>query len=364
MTESSPPPAQRKTPDATTGAGAIATPAERFAAKYERETGRKLEPPAELELRAEHGSRSDPKPPDGSRSDPKLAGAVARPRISVAERKRRDRARKCATRDRRARADAEREAKLYERLKQRLADLGASLDSPPPMIPLWIWRMGWLVIGDATGRAARMFLRRLRGSNAAAVGAILRALFGDEAGNELPAESSWSDLDTRRTCAAGLAVVHLARRHRKRGPWGAQARGIPAGAFCAMLHNPFDPRPAVPARVVPGARKPSERLRRPGTPHRNTVFGVHNEARGELGYMVRLRNAGLFISFQMPKALAKAYEIGPSGYPYARYDVITARAERTTTPEQAGAVTSLAELAAEWSPGDRSSSQRERAAPS
>jgi hypothetical protein len=207
----------------------------------------------------------------------------------------------------RRRAVERREAKYLERLTERAkaaGHTGAGLRA----IPLAVWVGCAQVVSDATGRAARIHIRRL--VNRTAAGAILAAAMPPDA------DSTWASLRARRIAALGLALVWLGQYTARVGPWNCIVKGIPRGALATLLRNPFDARPAM------GTRK-----RAAGIPALTTLFGTHRpgaaDDSGDAGYFPALRAAGLVYRQQLPAAHVGAGELGPSGYACNRYWIVT-----------------------------------------
>ena len=241
----------------------------------------------------------------------------------------------------------ERDDRYLERLRARLVAGGLDLltANRARVIPFAVWLMCAQVIADRSGRAARLYLSRLR--NRPAAGSILRASIAPELGAH---RRSWSDLRTRRIAALGLALVHLAAPTRRRDQWGGGiVRGIARGALCALLRDPLDRRPS-------------------STPSVSALVGVHRADAapegGQVGYLRALAAAGLTYRQQLPAHEVGRDELGPSGWALNRYWIVTAAFELVAEWAQR-AVLACLELAA----GDATAlaadlrSARARAAP-
>lgn len=203
---------------------------------------------------------------------------------------------------------AKRESEHLARLTQRIASVGGKWTAIR-VIPIAVWTMTAQVIADATGRAARIHLRRCK--NRTVAGATLAAAFGTREADETTPRRSWAELRTRRIVAFGLALAALGRYKAGRaGPWRACVIGIPRGAFAALLRDPHD-----------------ERSR--ATPSISACYGTHRpgataDDAGQVGYFVALRAAGAVYRQQLPQREATATELwGPSGYAINRYWIAT-----------------------------------------
>lgn len=220
-----------------------------------------------------------------------------------------------------ARRLRDREGKHLAALTARVAAIGGT---PIAIrgIPMAVWSMCLQVMADATGRAARIWMRRH--SNRAAVGVVLAAALGrvtptqTEATAEVTEEvtptdaRSWASLRTRRIAALGLALLYLSRRTHRDGPWGAVVIGIPRGALAALLRDPYDTTASA-------------------TPHITALFGTHRTGAdpltsSQVGYFVTLAAHGFAYRQQLPANEAQRTELwGPSGYAFNRYWLPTER---------------------------------------
>lgn len=161
-------------------------------------------------------------------------------------------------------------------------------------IPRDVWVMSWDCVGDGTGAALRYWLKRCR--NKTFLGAARAAA--------LAGGRTWQDLTARRIMACALVQERMSVAVDRPGRWTELVRGIPVGAFAAALTPPGSE-----ARV----------------PHRNTLIGQHrgvqsDAARGQVGYLRALEDAGALYSQQLPADEVDAFErCGPSGHACNRY---------------------------------------------
>lgn len=283
----------------------------------------------------------------------RLAVAVAAPApaaapaaLAVCERKQTRRAVTPAALARRAKAEraAERnfaEAAAYElrsldRLSGKIRASGGNPKVALENVPLFVWRMCWLVIGDATGEAGRMYLRRLKSRTASA--AIIAAAFGGipkGCAGRIPPRFEWASLRARRIVALGLALSALAKPTRKSGHRNGLVMGFGRGTFCALLANPMVRRPSyelTEKRTIKGSEKKVAVVvtRNPAQPSVAGVFGTHEPGAtsdtGQVGYFVALRDAGFVYRQQLSEKYATENECyGPSGHACNRYWLIARR---------------------------------------
>jgi hypothetical protein len=227
----------------------------------------------------------------------------------------------------RRRALERRERDYLERLTRRCKAKGYHFGIR--VIPMRVWAACAQVIADPTGRAARMHLKRL--NNRTAAGAILDAAIPERSGR------TWAALRVRRIAALGIALVMLAHRTRRRGPWGALVRGIPRAALAALLRDPFDDR-------APGADG-----RAPAIPSVTALFGTHRPGAApmgpDVGYFVPLRAAGVAYAQQLPAEQVQSSEVGPSGHALNRYWVASDTPETIDDDTARARAFELAELA-------------------
>jgi hypothetical protein len=195
---------------------------------------------------------------------------------------------------------AQRAGEIYlQRVHRLLASEGVPYDVRKELsiIPRTTWVQVSALLADASGRAVRIHLKQLR--NKVLAGAIKRAAL-------CGGHFAWSDDRARAVAALGIAFASLARRTRRRGRWEFLIKGIPLGALCALLRDPWT-----------GER-----------PHRNTLSGTHRAGAawdsGQVGYLNALVGAGALYKQQLPKDEAQACELlGPSGYATSRYWLVT-----------------------------------------
>lgn len=195
----------------------------------------------------------------------------------------------------RARRRAARDVRYERRFTRRMQEWGAE---PPAggwrTIPRDVWVMAWDCEADGTGHAVRYWMRRER--NKVAVGAARAAA--------LAGGRTWHSQTARRIMTCALVQLRCAVSVERKGRWTELVRGIPAGAFSAMLAPPGT-----------GAR----------APHRNTLLGFHrglasDVGRGQGGYIRALELAGFCYSQQLPADQVEAFErCGPSGHACNRY---------------------------------------------
>lgn len=274
------------------------------------------------------------------------AGARAKPK-KLAQTRAEKRAAAVARRQRQRDRDAATESRILDAVSAKIVNAGGARTRPQGC-PVGVWRMCWQVRGDATGGAARVWLKRTR--DRAQVAAIIRAALWD--GHEPPEGNadalpevgarSWAQDHVRCIAAIGLALAHMAERTRRRGKWNGLVKGFGQGFFAALLHDPFDQRPAPPGTYANGLPK-----KRPGTPHTKTIFGKRSD--DDAGYLHTLIRAGLL---HMPQQLRAEYvsaaeKNGPSGHSYSRYWIVTSAPIDTIDPEVLAQLAQLIGEAAE-----------------
>lgn len=232
-----------------------------------------LEPPLE-----------QPPPPISSSPPLERPPAIARRRRGPQHRH--EKLSAAARRARRVEREGAYENRLRDRLHARIVDAGGDPSGRPSIIPERVWKMAWSVVGDASGQAARAYLRTCK--NKPAAGAIVRAC-------ENGGRYSWAQLRARRIAAFGLALVELGALTKRQGPWASIVMTVGRGAFCALLRDPY------------------ERDHARGTPATTTLFGKHRAdgtvENGQLGYFKVLRAAGLCYRQQLP-SLAHLLALG------------------------------------------------------
>ncbi len=214
----------------------------------------------------------EPEPAPAAR--PARAPGAARPARAQRGERERD--------ERRARAfksASDYEQRALEKLSVKIRAQGGVTDRGLENISWFVWKMAVRCMGDATGEAARTYLRQLRSQRAAA--AIYSAAFGGMArdGRVAP-RHCWQSMRARRIVTFGLVLSALARPTKKGGPRSALVKGIGRGAFCAMLANPFDRRPSYTLFVTRTIKGQKEKQlvaeeRKPAQPCIGAVFGVH-----------------------------------------------------------------------------------------
>ncbi len=196
----------------------------------------------------------------------------------------------------RARRRRERDTRYERRFARLMTELG--VDEPEGgwrSVPRDVWVMAWDCVGDGTGHALRHWMRRER--NKVAVGAARVAALAD-------GQRTWADQTARRIMTCALVQLRMSEPTKRRGRWSELVRGIPVGAFAAML------------------TPPSARGR---VPHRNTLSGRHRGAgsaarRGQNGYFRELELAGFMYAQQLPADQVEAFErCGTSGHACNRY---------------------------------------------
>lgn len=270
---------------------------------------------------------------------PRTSSAVAAPMVGWNERKRRRdadlakrRAKADAKRARFLKADAEYQTRALDKLAAKIrANGGNAVAATLENVPLFVWKMCWLILGDLSGSAARHYLQQLRNPHAAAV--ILAAAFGGRASvGRVAPRHRWSSLRARRMVAFGLAQTALAKPSRKSGTRNALVLGFGRGTWAALLADPYDDRPTyekTEMRTRKGvAKKVATTITRtPAQPALTTLFGTHRRGAkadsADVGYFVALREAGFVYRQQLSERYATAGEMyGPSGHACNRYWVI------------------------------------------
>ncbi|MGV1080707.1 MAG: hypothetical protein ACOYD1_12820 [Candidatus Nanopelagicales bacterium] len=200
----------------------------------------------------------------------------------------------------RAKRRAERDTRYERRFAERMAQWGA--EAPPGgwrTIPREVWVMAWDCEADGTGHALRYWIRRE--PNKVFVGAARAAA--------LAGGRTWHSQTARRIMTCALVQARLSAPTQRKGRWASIVRGVPVGAFSAMLAPP-----------TAGARRP----------HRNTLTGFHRGLesaadRGQVGYLRALELAGAMYSQQLPADEVEAFErCGSSGHACNRYWLISA----------------------------------------
>ncbi len=195
---------------------------------------------------------------------------------------------------------AQRASELYlQRVHRLLASEGVAHDvrKDCAIIPRSGWVQASAILADASGRAARIHLKQMR--NKVLAGAIKRAALCE-------GRYTWSDERARNVASLGVALAYLGKRTRRRGRWEFLVKGVPQGALCALLRNPWT-----------GKR-----------PSRSALAGVHRRGAewlsGEVGWLRALEAAGALYCQQLPAADAQPCELlGPSGYATNRIWLVT-----------------------------------------
>jgi hypothetical protein len=209
--------------------------------------------------------------------------------------------------------DEDRDRRYLQRLERRLQGAYGQPDArlpAPVLIPAHVWRAASQIVADASGRAAAYHLGHH--PNQIACQMIRRAALC-----RLPAgenKFTWSHPRARAIAALGVAMLSIAAPTRRLGPWNRIIRGIPRGAFAALLRDPFSGRrPAI-----------------------STLAGRYRTGDDTaVGYMVALQTEGLFYSQQLPPSAADPCELmGPSGFATARYWMVSADPLRRVTAEE------------------------------
>jgi hypothetical protein len=179
------------------------------------------------------------------------------------------------------RKSRQRNARYISKLRSRYPK-----GEPPRFIPSKVWTMASDILADQTGKASIKYLSGC--SNRTAVNAIRKAAQPiDESTGEVL--RNLSNERSRRIVALGLSMLALGNSTRRKGPWKLLVRGIPQGAFTALLRNPYTGE-------------------RPGI---SAINGIHSADDsldgGQLGYLRALERAGFCYSQQLPIT-----EVGPN----------------------------------------------------
>jgi hypothetical protein len=233
-----------------------------------------------------------------SKDEPKRGSAVA-PLKAVLPKQHKTR----AAEEREARAKAADDRWKARFLKDAKRDQWAAIDAePPPCIPRDVWLMCWQIVGDPTGRGARMWLRWLRRRYGGWVLSRLReaAMMPDAEGR---ARYTWADERARRICALGLLLLRMSHETTRRQAWGSVStirgrlvKGLSAEALCSALAAPWDLE------------------QRPSAKNIGATVGDWT------GYIAALDVAGFLERGQVPIEVANSFEVGRySGKTINRY---------------------------------------------
>lgn len=196
----------------------------------------------------------------------------------------------------RARRRQARDVRYERRFARRMAEWGA--EAPHGgwrTIPRDVWVMAWDCEADATGHALRYWMRRER--NKVFLGAARDAALAGGA-------RTWHSQTARRIMTCALVQARLSESTARKGRWSELVRGIPLGAFAALL-------------APPGAAARA--------PHRNTLAGWHrglgsDARRGQVGYLRALEESGALYAQQLPADAVEPFErCGSSGHACNRY---------------------------------------------
>lgn len=239
----------------------------------------------------------------GQPGRPELARTVPGTDVASSVRSRRDRRAHAALELAAARAHRRRtrDVRAERRFARRMEQWGAQEpEGGWRGIPRDVWVMAWDAVADGTGAAVRYWMGRE--PNKIVVGAARAVALG--IGPDGEHARTWADLTARRLMVCTLVQCKLAVTTKRAGRWTELVRGVPMGAFAAMLTPPQT-----------GARRP----------HINALCGRHRgaqsqERRGQLGYLLELERGGVLYSQQLPAGDVDAFErCGPSGHACNRY---------------------------------------------
>lgn len=134
---------------------------------------------------------------------------------------------------------------------------------------------------------------------------------------------TWADMRARRIAVHALVAYELAIPTRRKGAWNGLVRGVPQGAWLALLADPFT-----------GER-----------PSRSALAGRHHEGaclETGLGYLRALEAAGAVYAQQCPVDVAEPWEIGPSGYAMNRLWVLSGEMTGVSDDNERAALMALA----------------------
>jgi hypothetical protein len=183
-----------------------------------------------------------------------------------------------------------------------------------------VWLTGWACSSDQSSKSLMAAVRLA--PNTAGKHALLAAGLNftrDGLARYRFKGSGATALRARRIATLGVLQLMLKKKSKQLGPWGGGVvRGIPQGAFCAMLRDVFEPRPEK------------------RDPHPNTVFGKYHRKgasaeSGEVGYYQALYEAG-FGYREQPKPSDPGVQLCETAFgPYctSRYRICHAAPERS-----------------------------------
>lgn len=267
---------------------------------YLSDQGVRSQPDGDTPLEAPRGPVEAP-----SRTRPLRSSEEPSARRRSAPTAREQRRRRGRTRERQAKADS----RYLQRLEHRMRS-GGWEGLPPRPIPRHVWIRAQHVLADRSGRAANIYLAQQKNRIAAQL--IRRAALvpeRDYVAGGYCYRYAWADSRARMVAALGLSLLALARRTRRKGVWHGLCRGIPRGALCALLTDPYDRRPEAQPSLS-------------GLDGRHRPWGSWES--GEVGWLRALREVGLVYSQQHQADEVAEWEVGPTGYAIARYWLITA----------------------------------------
>lgn len=208
----------------------------------------------------------------------------------------------------------QKQAERDERWKARFVADHESWDAvgsePPERIPREVWVMCWMIVGDHSGRAARMYLRWARSRFGGWALARIRdaAMQPNDQGE---CRYTWADDRARRITALGLLLLRCSHNATRRQAFGSAStkvgrlvKSINEEALCSALAMPWD------LSDKPSAKNIGAAVPRSGRP---------NEAPW-LGYIAALDEAGFLERGRVPLEVAGDNEIGRwSGHTINRY---------------------------------------------
>lgn len=194
----------------------------------------------------------------------------------------------------RRRLSQRKDLRYIDTLRRRLIDRGVAprVAAQARAFPSTVWAMNAHILADASGKAARLYLRRCYHQIGARI--VEKSAKGDS-------NRSLGHPVARKIVALGLSMLALSRETRRKGLWGRIIKAVPMTAWSALLRDPYT------------THKPSL----------SSISGYHGREGKTAGYLDALRANGLFYSQQLPKTAVEPIE-ALGDYSVNRYWIITA----------------------------------------